>query len=214
MDPTVGLQPTNNAGILSKANLFLKSSAKRIAHRTESISGLSGQVSNFSTRTDLALDASDSVPSAYTSAAASTSTPSFFADQNGSPSRQLKHAPSYPATNLAPSPLLRQEASTDSLTSGAPRTRGPSASVSTADLTQLPEGEEMVAPTSTDEGGRGGPNGRNIDVSEALINFQKSAGTAVGGPAIANSFNPATVYQHIQEMAAKRVSTLDYLRRA
>ena len=210
------MDPSNNTGILSKANLFLKSSAKRLGQRTESISGISGHAPTSNGRINVAPGSGDPNPSVYNFEAASASTPSFLSiqDQSGSPSRPLKHAPTFPTSKLIPPPFLQREGSSDSLISGPPRTRNPSASASIADLTQLPESEEMVAPTSTDDNNRGLGNGRGSETSEAPIGFQKGAGSSIGGPTSASSFNPATVYQHIQEVAAKRVSTLDYLRRA
>ena len=210
------MDPSNNTGILSKANLFLKSSAKRLGQRTESVSSISGHVPTSNGRVNFAPDAGDPSPPVYAFEAASASTPSFLSiqDQSASPSRQLKHAPTFPATKLVPPPSLRQEGSFDSLISGLSRTRNPSVSASTADLTQVPESEEMVAPAPMDDTSRGVGNGRGIETLEAPIGFQKGAGSSIGAPTSASSFNPATVYQHIQEVAAKRVSTLDYLRRA
>ena len=59
-------------------------------------------------------------------------------------------------------------------------------------------------------------NNRGVDVSETLINF--GMGPAAGGlnygqPNPSSQFNPIATFQHIQDMAAKRVSTLDYLRK-
>ncbi|MCJ1315101.1 hypothetical protein MMC15_000417 [Xylographa vitiligo] len=59
-----------------------------------------------------------------------------------------------------------------------------------------------------------------MDASEAPLNYAKpSSGSAYGmnsnisAPA-GNTQNPTSIYQHIHELSAKRVSTLDYLRKA
>ncbi|MCJ1415803.1 hypothetical protein MMC32_002136 [Xylographa parallela] len=59
-----------------------------------------------------------------------------------------------------------------------------------------------------------------MDVSEGSLNYGKpSSGAAYGmsnnvsAPA-GNTQNPTSIYQHIHELSAKRVSTLDYLRKA
>ena len=59
-------------------------------------------------------------------------------------------------------------------------------------------------------------NNKGVDVSETLINF--GMGPAAGGlnygqPNATGQFNPVATYQHIQDMANKRVATLDYLRK-
>lgn len=53
-----------------------------------------------------------------------------------------------------------------------------------------------------------------MDVSENLVNFGNGASSAMNLPAPgASAFNPNAIFQHIHEMTAKRVSTLDYLRK-
>lgn len=77
-------------------------------------------------------------------------------------------------------------------------------------------------PTPPDDTAAMEPSSRSVDVSEAVVSYGPGYGvsagiyrsngntTALGG----NMQNPAMVYQHIHELSAKRVSTLDYLRKA
>ena len=61
------------------------------------------------------------------------------------------------------------------------------------------------------------PRPRHVDVSEAVINYGKGYGvgnSAANGTSAGNMQNPSAVYQHIHEISAKRVSTLDYLKKA
>ena len=57
---------------------------------------------------------------------------------------------------------------------------------------------------------------KSIDVSETIVNFgmgPQSGGNTFAVPPGPNQFNPVATYHHVQDMAAKRVSTLDYLRK-
>ena len=57
-----------------------------------------------------------------------------------------------------------------------------------------------------------------LNVSDAIVDYGYGVNN-VGNAGPISSFNgppqnPTAVYQHIQEMSAKRISTLDYLRKA
>ena len=52
-----------------------------------------------------------------------------------------------------------------------------------------------------------------LDISNTIINFGNGTYTAPA-PVSGAPQNPYAVYQHIQDMSAKRISTLDYLRKA
>ena len=60
--------------------------------------------------------------------------------------------------------------------------------------------------------------GKAPSTSQSNVSFGQGGGTTSGPPpslpnAPGSVHNPYTVYQHIQEMASKRISTLDYLRK-
>ena len=57
-----------------------------------------------------------------------------------------------------------------------------------------------------------------LNVSDAMMDYGYGVNN-VGNAGPISAFtsppqNPTTIYQHIQEMSAKRISTLDYLRKA
>ena len=219
-----------NGRFISKANVFFKSSVKRIAHRTDSISKLGHESSPSDTsRASSAVVSREQTPEAtfkdagpfYRSRGNSSSSPSLIlqVDEHGSPVRPLRHTPSFPNYQTPHRPLSTQPRLPISVPLARFRdlasTDAPTANRSLAPAIDL----QWSPPTPTYVAAMEPPRPKHVDVSEAVINYGKGYGVGNNamngnGSSAGNMQNPSAVYQHIHEISAKRISTLDYLRKA
>ena len=213
-----------------KRNAFLKPNSKHVAPRSDP-RPKPRLVEDFTTLDQLPEIATgtivntDTIPHnlfpLYRYRSGSTSSPSLLLSLGGheSSNPQLKHQPSFPASRLTKQPLLPQLKLHDIsyTTNHSLPVIDP---LSPIDL-NVKAGLIETSPASkvTIRSLKDSPVA-NMDASEGSLNYGKASGGAaygmngnVSGPA-GNTQNPTSIYQHIHELSAKRVSTLDYLRKA
>jgi hypothetical protein len=219
--------PTSGTALLfSKTNSFIKASAKRIAKRNGSDPQISSQKSlgEISELFGGVLQHPEPLTGDARTArsrAPSSSTPSLVLSQDeGQSPRKLKSRPSFPTLKLPthrphksqPSPTPYSAPYTNSLSSiwtltpqtSTPPIPNPPVDLSRGDLSPE-EAAEMESQT------------RNVvDISDAVERYGVGGGSVgrygAGGPG--NMQTPATIYQNIHEVSAKRISTLEYLKKA
>ncbi|KAL8662502.1 MAG: hypothetical protein Q9202_004647 [Teloschistes flavicans] len=150
----------------------------------------------------------------YKARAASSSSASLAhgPDVNG-------YSPRQPASSLTASPIQRQRTS-DSVSPQQSRPLTASPSFPHAEFYQPP----MLATMSTTAAlsGDSRPSAVKPSTSQSSNSFGQGAnnGVPLPPPSLSQTLtsgsihNPHTVYQHIQDTASKRISTLDYLRKA
>ena len=210
---------------------FLKSNPKRFFQRNESFPStrLETDYTTLDQRPELSAETAintevitKSTFPLYRQRSGSTSSPSLVLSLGGyeSSNPQLRHQPSFPVTNSRQRPLLSRL----TLHTGTPQVPdrnlpiiGP---LSPIDLTQPVEVTKTKPYPKLTIRAKEDYVVANMDASEGSLNYGKpSGGTAYGmnsniSAAAGNMQNPSSIYQHIHELAAKRVSTLDYLRKA
>jgi hypothetical protein len=216
--------PTFTTGhFFSKTKASIISSTHRVLHKRNS----SSQLPYLKNRSEVSVlldedllppeDPFGSRSTIYRSRANSNSFPSLplLGEENGRPPRQVKHRPSVPTLKTAPRPPGNQ-APPRSL-HALERLFDPVSAEPLAIATDIKKPPLAPVDTAAME-----PASRNLDVSEAVVNYGPGYGvgtgiyrgngnvTASGG----NMQNPATIYQHIHELSTKRISTLDCLRKA
>ena len=210
---------------------FLKTSSKHVALRNDALPRprlvkdftTLDQLSDVAAETTAGNEAISQNPfPLYRYSSGSTSSPSLLLGlgKYSSPSSQLRHQPSFPASKLTKQPLPPQLASYHG-TSYIPHHNLPIIDpLSPIDLNKkigfIETSPASKAPTLNQKGHLVA----NMDVSEGSLNYGKpSSGAAYGmsnnvSASAGNTQNPTSIYQHIHELSAKRVSTLDYLRKA
>jgi hypothetical protein len=113
---------------------------------------------------------------------------------------QLKRAPSIPLDVHFPT------------THAINANKDPLSAVETTMSTPFGNGPKKTQ-TSVDMGVSGGSITKDDD-GQSAANGANNAGLNPAPPLSGGSQNPIAIYQHIHEMANKRISTLDYLRKA
>ena len=216
--------PTFSSGhFFSKTKASLKSSTQRVLHKRHSVSQLPflKSHSELSVLLDSDLhppeDRSAGRPTVYRSRANSTSSPSLplVEEEDVGPLREVKHRPSVPTLKLAHrqpvnQPPLRSENALREIFNLTP----------VEPLSLVVDFKKSPSPPINTEAMES--SSRNLDVSEAIVSYGPGYGVGSGvyrnnGNTTASGGslqNPAMVYQHIHELSAKRISTLDYLRKA
>ncbi|KAI9776458.1 MAG: hypothetical protein M1839_009569 [Geoglossum umbratile] len=147
------------------------------------------------------------------------------APSNTSP---LRHRSSLSSSSIRRKPSISRQRSTDSFNvlskpaeAKQPESTSSSQSISSSRPPEVKKKRSMFAAAPVQQ--PGGPFGYSFKVSEPAkpsstshSNAAFSAGVGSGIPPSAPNglTSPHVVYQHIHEMASKRISTLDYLRKA
>ncbi|MCJ1355385.1 MAG: hypothetical protein MMC33_005376 [Icmadophila ericetorum] len=211
--------------LIQKSNSLLKASARNVGYRAESLSlprlvidhGLSSRSNNYNSNSNSKSPATglrkSSAPAVYRSRAGSTSSPSISSPPSQE-DHQLRHSPSFPSND----PVVRPAFSYYSLwrVRPDPANSTPLSSIPPEKLLKLSEMGSLTVNTTSlkrvDEL-------RSPSVPDHILNY--SAGGYAGGFSGSSvslssgiGANPGAIYQHIQEMSAKRISTLTYLRKA
>ena len=93
-----------------------------------------------------------------------------------------------------------------------------SAALTNASTRQTMAGSGTMTMTPFAPSLRSEPSSKPPSTSHSSVSFGQGGGTASGPPPVLPNapgtvHNPSTVYHHIQDMASKRISTLDYLRK-
>ena len=214
-----------------KKNGFLKPSTKHLSPRNDSLSTSRlekdftalDQLPDVAAKTTANNEAVSRNPfPLYRHRSGSSSSPSLLLNLGGheSPNSRLRHQPSFPASKLIKQPLPPQLTPHNG-TNYIPNHKLPIIDPLSPINLNKKAGSIETSPTS-----KAAPLNQkgylvaNMDASEAPLNYAKpSSGSAYGmnsnisAPA-GNTQNPTSIYQHIHELSAKRVSTLDYLRKA
>jgi len=216
--------PTFSSGhFFSKTKASIKSSTQRVLYKRHSVS----QLPFLKSQSEVSIlldsdrhppeDHSGGRPTIFRSRANSSSSPALplLEEEDAGPLREVKHRPSVPTLKLTHRPPVNH-----------PSLRSPKSLGEIFNLTPvepLPLVVDFNKPPLTPVYAEVmEPASRNVDVSEAVVNYGPGYGvgsgvhrnngntTASGG----NLQNPAMIYQHIHELSAKRISTLDHLRKA
>ena len=210
--PRLSNNNTGNEGLISKTNSFFKSSARRLAHSTDSspygqqdshrLSGLSPHRSSLSRR---------SSSQTYNLGAASSSTPSFrhFSDGNAILYSHLRRTPSSSTTTLLHRPSLSQPSAIETVCPGVQRTSTIPSPLPSLDMNHSARVPLASAPPFSENLRRENTQGKPSSINGTYQQGANNGAASIGGPQ-----NPSLIYQHIQDMSAKRISTLGYLRKA
>ncbi|MCJ1266919.1 hypothetical protein MMC22_006804 [Lobaria immixta] len=223
---TPASNPRHSTAFVSFSSL--RSSARRITNSLSPVKQtephvFSGKESppRFSTDRSSTSSRSSQQPLLRTRAASSsTASLPYFVDQNTTPQKPTRHHPSASATLPTQSPprgLHRVDAILPSLPRAATSSAIPHASAhqpaSSVAMMATPFGSsfrpENGKPPSISQSNSGFGQGGS---SAPLPGTGLSAGYAFAPPG--NVQNPNAVYQHIQDISAKRISTLAYLKKA
>ncbi|MCJ1389231.1 hypothetical protein MMC18_002087 [Xylographa bjoerkii] len=223
--------PNLSTGRYRLKNAFFKTSSKRIFQQNESLTQprLEQDFKPLDQPPDLATETTvntETIPQnflpLYRYRSGSSSSPSLLLGLDGyeSSNSPLKHQPSFPASNLPKRPLLPQLTSHSGTSHVSNRNLPYIDPLSPIDLTKKAGFAESSLPLKVATLNKEGYLVADMDVSEGSSNYGRpNTGTAYGmngsiSASAGNMQNPTSIYQHIHELSAKRVSTLDYLRKA
>ena len=215
---------SHRISLIQKTNSLIKTSARNVGYRAESLSlprlVIDHAVSPRSNHSNALVTGlrKSSAPAAllpvYRSRAESESSPSISSPSPEDTDPSLRHSPSFPANGLVVRPAFSYyglwRVRPD------PATSTPIPSVSPEKLSKVSEMSSLTVNTSV----KRADELKSPNVPEHILNY--SAGGYTGGFSGSSTSlstagigqNQSSIHQYIQEVSAKRIFTLTYLRKA